>query len=175
MAREWEQFTTEKEWEVYLKRLVKTNDEALYKAIVLIYNNQTEEEKQRRESVEDNNIGFTKWDAQEMSEMALAIKCGKGLTVGQVAKARNKMTKYWRQLMDNSLQRMEREKREREEKIAKERLEQFRIHNETLRCCSDEGKMCEYGICDECVLTCGIQMKLDLQQEEVRNEEKEKE
>lgn len=163
MSHIWETFKTEKEWETYLKNLVSTNDKALFEAIVLVYNNQTDEEKARYESVEDNNVGFTKWDAQEMSEMAIAIKDGKTLTPGQIAKARNKMKKYWKQLMQNSIQRMEREKREHEEKVAQERLEQFRMHNEMLKKCSDKGKACEYGICDECILTCGFQMKLNLQ------------
>ena len=47
----WEYFTSQKQWESYLKDLVRTNDQALLRAIVLIYDNQTDEEK--LEAVDD--------------------------------------------------------------------------------------------------------------------------
>ena len=35
----WEYFTSQKQWETYLKDLLKTNNKALLRAIVLIYDN----------------------------------------------------------------------------------------------------------------------------------------
>lgn len=52
----WEYFTSQKQWEAYLKDLLKTNDKALLRAIVLVYDNQTPEEKDKGESIEDNCI-----------------------------------------------------------------------------------------------------------------------
>ena len=43
-----------------------------------------------------------------------------------------------------------------------ERLNLFREHIEILRKCSEEGISCEYGICDECPLTTGFQLKMSL-------------
>ena len=93
----WEYFTNQKQWKLYLKNLLKTNNNALLKAILLIYDNQTEEEKNKGESIEDNCIGFSKVDAKEMGKIAIKIKAGKALTEGELAKSRNKMQKYWKQ------------------------------------------------------------------------------
>lgn len=40
-----------------------------------------------------------------------------------------------------------------------EKLERFRQDIETLRKCSEEGISCEYGICDECPITTGFQLR----------------
>lgn len=162
MAAVWEAFKTNEEWKRYLQNLVKTNDRALYKAIVLIYDSQTEEEKAKEESVEDNYVGFTKVDAKELGDIAKKIKAGQQLTDGELAKSRNKMTKYWKQLMVISKRQMaEREEAERLERIRVGR-QHFEDSIETLRRCSEEGIACDYGICDECPVTQGLQMRLNL-------------
>ena len=162
MTAIWECFTSQKQWKAYLKDLLKTNDKALLRAIVLIYDNQTPEEKDKGESIEDNCIGFSKIDAKEMGDIARKIKANKALTKGELAKSRNKMQKYWKQLMIIS-------KKQAEAKIAAEelatqkenaeKLERFRQDIETLRKCSEEGISCEYGICDECPITTGFQLR----------------
>ena len=81
----WEYFTSQKQWELYLKDLIRTNDTALLQSIICIYNNQTEEEKTKGKSIEDNCIGFSKIDAAEMGEIARKIKAGKALTKGELA------------------------------------------------------------------------------------------
>ena len=161
----WEYFTSQKQWEAYLKDLLKTNDKALLRAIVLVYDNQTPEEKDKGESIEDNCIGFSKIDAKEMGDIARKIKANKALTKGELAKSRNKMQKYWKQLMIISEKRAETKKlqeqkelEEQKEVIEKfERLKRFRQDIETLRKCSEKGISCEYGICDECPIITGFQ------------------
>lgn len=169
----WEYFTSQKQWEAYLKDLLKTNDQALLKSIVLVYNNQTDEEKNKGESIEDNCIGFSKIDAKEMSDIAKKIKAGKALTKGELAKSRNKMQKYWKQLMIISKKQAEAKKLQKQKELeakmaeeelaarkeAAEKLERFRQDIETLRKCSEEGISCEYGICDECLITTGFQLR----------------
>ena len=49
---EWDNFTNQKQREKYLRNLVRTNEKALLKSIMLIYNNQTFEEKEPT-SIED--------------------------------------------------------------------------------------------------------------------------
>lgn len=172
----WEYFTSQKQWELYLKDLIRMNDTALLQSIVCIYNNQTEEEKNKGKSIEDSCIGFSKIDAAEMGEIARKIKAGKALTKGELAKSRNKMQKYWKQLMIISKQKAESKRKAaeaeelrkaEEEAIAlkqheQERLQRFREYHEVLRRCAEEGIACEYGICDECPITTGFQLKLDL-------------
>lgn len=166
----WERFTSRKQWETYLKDLVATNDKALKRAIVLIYNNQTEEEKNKEESLEDNLSGFSKIDAKEMGEIARKILKGRELTDGEISKSRNKMKKYWRQLMliskKQARDKKAREQIELESKIDEERpvrLDLFREYNETIRKCVEEGISCEYGICDECPVMTGFQMRMKIE------------
>lgn len=162
MTAVWEAFKTNEQWKQYLQNLVKTNDRALYKAIVLIYDNQTEEEKAKEQSVEDNYIGFTKVDAKVLGDIAKKIKAGQQLTAGELAKSRNKMAKYWKQLMVISKRQMaEREQAERAERIRVGK-QYFKDSIEALRRCSEGGVACDYGICDECPVTQGLQMRLNL-------------
>ena len=149
---EWKYFTNQKQWESYLKNLVKTNDNALLKAITLIYDNQTQEEKNKDESIEDNRIGFSKIDAYEMGQIARKIKSGQPLTKGEIAKSRNKMQKYWKQLMIISKEKAELEELQEIEKELHKSFEEHFKENETLQMC-EEGKSCEYGICSECPLS----------------------
>lgn len=158
----WEYFTSQKQWEAYLKDLLKINDKALLRAIVLVYDNQTPEEKDKGESIEDNCIGFSKIDAKEMGDIARKIKANKALTKGELAKSRNKMQKYWKQLMIISKKQAEAKLAEEELAVQKEdaeKLERFRQDIETLRKCSEEGISCEYGICDECPIITGFQLR----------------
>lgn len=153
----WEYFTNQKQWKLYIKNLLKTNNNALLKAILLIYDNQTEEEKNKGESIEDNCTGFNKVDAKEMGKIAIKIKAGKALTEGELAKSRNKMQKYWKQLMIISKQKQRKKILQEQMKIESKlneyeyevKLKQFREYNEIVRKCN-EGIQCAYGICDEC-------------------------
>lgn len=148
----WEAFTTNKQWESYLKQLLKTNDVALFRAIVIIYDNQTDEEKHKGESVEDNNVGFSKYDAKELSTIAQKLKARRPLSQAELARSRNKMPKYWRQLMVISKRRMAARKA-LEDEIRKEMqgsIAPTTTQVYALRECSDEGITCTYGICDEC-------------------------
>lgn len=147
----WIHFTNQKQWESYLKNLIKVNDRALLKSITLIYNNQTNEEKDKGESIEENKIGFSKIDAYEMGKIAIKIKEGKPLTKGELAKSRNKMQKYWKQLMIISKRKMKAEEEFRKslDKITEVIKTQWAEYEEILSQCL-EGKSCSYGICSEC-------------------------
>lgn len=165
----WEYFTTNKQWENYIKDLLQKNDGALLRAIVIIYDNQTEEEKRKRQSIDENRIGFSKIDVKEMSAIAKKVKAGKELTEGELAKSRNKMKKYWKQLMVYSKNRAELRNMQiqRDDEIElqekkEEKLNQFREALAVIELCSEKGIECEYGICDECPLTIGLQMKLNM-------------
>lgn len=155
----WKYFTTEKQWEAYLKDLLWYNDNALLKSILMIYNRQ----------IKSNKIGFTKVDAQEMDRLARKIKDGQTLTYAELERARNKMPKYWRQLMEILKQSEQPHERAAVDKIKqmeekdryKVKKQLFRESIEILRKCAEEGISCDYGICNECPLTKGYQLHLD--------------
>ena len=52
----WKSYS-QKEWEIEIKVLLKTNDVALKRAIVLIYELQTDEDKNLGVAKEENNVG----------------------------------------------------------------------------------------------------------------------
>lgn len=108
--RVWETFTNQQQWKEYLQNLVRTNDKALYRAIILIADYQTPEEKALGETIDHNNVGFGAVDAEMLTGIALRLKCGGRLTERERAICRNKMPKYWRQLMNISKRRMSSEK-----------------------------------------------------------------
>lgn len=161
MATPWEQFTKDTEWKQYLQNLVGTNDKALLKAIVLVYDQQTLEEKQFGESKEENDVGFTKVDAKVLGDIAEKIKQGQQLTAGELAKSRNKMKKYWKQLMCISKRQLEQKRVEEQQRLNEQKKQQFEESIETLRKCSEDGIACGYGICDECPVTQGLQMRFN--------------
>lgn len=165
----WKYFTTQEQWKAYLQDLVSTNTNACLKAITCIDNWQTEPERQQGESTEENGVGWTKYDAKEMGQLANKIRNGQALTDGELAKAKNKMKKYWKQLMQISKRQMEQREAEEQAKleqeareVAEQKRQQFEEVLEVLRKCGEEGIACEYGICGECPLTRGYQLRLSL-------------
>lgn len=105
----WESFTNQQQWKEYLQNLVRTNKRALYRAIVLIADLQTNEEKAYGATIEHNGVGFGSIDAELMTSLALRIKAGGELSERELAICRNKMPKYWRQLMVISKRNMKKE------------------------------------------------------------------
>lgn len=113
-VRPWTTFTNQQQWKEYLQDLVKRNDKALIRAIEVIYDRQTEHEKYYGVTVEENGQGFGKVDAEFFTSIVTQLRSGKGLTKKQLAVARNKMPKYWRQLMIVSKEKMAKEERDAE-------------------------------------------------------------
>ena len=106
----WETFSNQKQWKEYLQNLVRTNKKALYRAIVVIADYQTPEEKAWGMTIDHNGVGFGAVDAEMMTALALRIKNGGELTEKELAICRNKMPKYWRQLYRISKAKMEKER-----------------------------------------------------------------
>lgn len=105
----WETFTNQQQWKDYLQNLVRTNDRALIRSIYVIYGRQTDGEKMHGVTTEHNGRGFGKIDAEFFTELVVKMKHGGTLTDKQMAIARNKMPKYWRQLMEVSKENMKKE------------------------------------------------------------------
>lgn len=177
----WRSFTKQSEWKAYLQNLVMTNGSACLRAIVCIDDRQTEHERLHSKSIEENGVGWTKNDAREMGQIASKVRRRVPLSDAELAKSRNKMKKYWKQLMDVAQMRSEQKERlERAEAKARAEEEYRREYEqrkmlfeqalETLRKCGEEGIACEYGICGECPLAQGYQLRLPI--ESLKEEEK---
>ena len=110
MDRPWDKFTTQKEWKAYLQELIRTNDQALYRAILLIDARQTDMEKAMGATFESNKRGFGASHAPFLTNMALRIRGGAELTPQMKAISRNMMVHYWKQLYHLSLEKQRRER-----------------------------------------------------------------
>lgn len=156
MPKIWEQFKTQKQWKEYLTNLLKTNDNALKLSVVRIYDQQTFEEQVKKESIEENKVGFTKVDALFLGDVAEKVKTNQKLTSKELAILRNKMPKYWKQLMRISkakmeMQCLEQQKQMEEYKINFEHFQE-QHQREKVRC-FEQGISCSYGCCDECQMS----------------------
>ena len=83
-----------------MRRVLETSDEQLMKAVVKLYDYQTDDEKKGRETIHDNAVGFNKPDASFLTGMA-RLYSDQGLekmTDKQIAKTRKLMLKYIAQL-----------------------------------------------------------------------------
>ena len=77
-----------------VKELIATNDKAVLNALVIIYNNQTYDEKVVGNTVEHNNIGFNGLDGDILSSFAKQYIVRKTLSPKQMVIAKKKMPKY---------------------------------------------------------------------------------
>lgn len=83
-----------------IKNLLSTNDKAVCRAVVAIYNKQTDCEKDCAETTDANGVGFNGADANILSSFAEWILKRGYLTEKQMVIARKKMMKYAKQLTD---------------------------------------------------------------------------
>ena len=82
-----------------IKNLILTNDKAVYRALLLLYSFQTEEEKYLEVTKTVNGKGFNKLDTEQLSSFARQILGGKHLTQKQLYVARYKLVKYSNQIL----------------------------------------------------------------------------
>ena len=93
---------TKAEWKTYIKGLLDRSDKAVARALIVIYNNQQEHEKQAHRSIEHDNKGFSSYDAPVILPIAEVAAAGFKLNEGSIEIARPIIKKYWRQLMEAS-------------------------------------------------------------------------
>lgn len=90
---------TQKEWRRELQSLLLASDEALERAIIRIWEQQTYSEQEAGMAIIVDGVGFNKFDAPLMSKYARQLLYTGALTTYQKKKARSVMPKYWKQLM----------------------------------------------------------------------------
>lgn len=81
-----------------IQQMLTTNDRAVIRGILAIFNNQTSDEKQSEQTRLNNGIGFNGADAPIMSSFAKQIQQNRPLTDRQMEIARRRMLKYAGQL-----------------------------------------------------------------------------
>ena len=83
-----------------IQALLAQNDKAVARAVVAIYNRQTEDEKASAVTVKDNGVGFSGIDARRGTYYAeYVMKTGR-LSGRHLELARKMVSKYWRQLAE---------------------------------------------------------------------------
>lgn len=93
---------TSKEWKHYIKSIILTDIEAMKRALLIVYENQTLAEKKSCTSLETNGIGFSRNDVKEMSRIAMNVSNGLKLKEKEVCYLQEKLPKYWKQIMKKS-------------------------------------------------------------------------
>ena len=81
-----------------IKELLMTNDKAVARGLVALYNCQTDNEQFGECTTESNGVGFNKFDAELMTNMAKWYIAKGFLTSKQIAIVRKKIVKYAGQL-----------------------------------------------------------------------------
>ena len=102
------------EWREYIQGLLRTSDNAVKSALVLLLSLQEEDEKRDNKSLHENGVGFNKVDADFLGRMAKRVAAGTELTDSQMQACRWSLMKYWRQLADRSKANLVRMRAERD-------------------------------------------------------------
>lgn len=87
--------------------LLKNNDKAVCRALIVIYNNQTFDEQSEEHTTHHNGVGFSGFDAEIGTKMATFYISQGYLTPKQIAVWRKvdrygniRIGKYWKQLIE---------------------------------------------------------------------------
>lgn len=147
---DWRDFTKDSQWKTYLKVLLMTNEKSLEKAIMMIYNNQTREEKIVGKSVSHNAVGFNRWDSEEMSGIAEKIKRGEKLLPNEITHSKVIMPKYWKQIMNIVKYRHKIDQEAQIRAFEQLQAKQYEEIEKALKSCLEDNIPCSYGLCDEC-------------------------
>lgn len=83
-----------------IHQLLDANPKAVYAAMRQMQKRQTAAEQAQHATTESNGIGWSKYDAEWMSEMIKNVDHWGSLTPRQLAPTRNKLKRYWRQLVE---------------------------------------------------------------------------
>lgn len=84
----------------FLKKMLATNPKWAMKALVTIYNYQTEDEKQSEGTYYHNNIGFSECDAHIMTSLAEQYLKYRRLSEEQMKFVYKYIPRYWRQILE---------------------------------------------------------------------------
>lgn len=91
-------FQSQAEAKRVIQASIDTNDRAVLRALKLIYAKQTEHEKESERTHDANGVGFSAFDAEILTSFCNQLQERSTLSDKQMAIARKKIRKYWKQL-----------------------------------------------------------------------------
>lgn len=91
---------TKKDKQSYIKNMVSTNQDWAIRALLRIFNNQTEDEQCIGHTKENNGIGFSGADSDILTSFAKQVLSGRQLSQKQMSIVYKRMPRYSRQLMN---------------------------------------------------------------------------
>jgi hypothetical protein len=92
---------TPKKWDKEsIQALLTKREDAVIRALLVLYGRQTTEEQRGKHTTEVNGRGFNQHDAPFLTEMVRSLQQWGRLTPKQMAVTRNKVKRYWRQLAE---------------------------------------------------------------------------
>lgn len=106
----WQTPKSKKETTEKILELLRTNDGAVVRALMRIYERQTQDEQRREDTNKHNDIGFTIHDARLYTRFAKQWVERQWLSERQMEVLRAGMLKYGRQLTEIALEHNPREK-----------------------------------------------------------------
>lgn len=93
---------TQQQWKEYIQEVLAKDDAALTRALLIVYDNQTDAEKHSKAGLDHNGVGFDKNDVKPLSEAAELIENGIAVPVELWAYVKERVPRYWRQIMEVS-------------------------------------------------------------------------
>jgi hypothetical protein len=97
------EFTSKESLVMALKQQISTRDNQALKALVTVFNNQTEDEQMAEDVRVYNNVGFTPFDAEFMTSLAKQYISKNYLSPKQLSYVKKVMPKYARQLIEQAI------------------------------------------------------------------------
>ena len=93
---------TQKVVSSFIKEKLKINDKWALRALDVVFNFQTEMEKNLLQTREHNNVGFTSFDAEFLTSLALQFRERGCLSPKQMSCLHKLIPKYWKQILSVS-------------------------------------------------------------------------
>lgn len=88
-----------------IQKLIDENDQAVARALMVVYNNQTTDEKQSKDTYHDNGVGFSSLDAEVLTDVAEKWKYWqRWASARQCNMVRRRVRKYWKQILQHMLE-----------------------------------------------------------------------
>ena len=107
---DYRNFTNQKQWKAYIQKLLYTNQKALLKALIVLYDFQEADEKMYGAAIHENKVGFSKNDSEILSKIAEKFISGQKLTQHEYYIVQTKIPHYWKQIMWRMKEKIKKEK-----------------------------------------------------------------
>ncbi len=83
-----------------IKELLASSDEMVRRSLIVLYQQQTTDERMEGATIEKNNVGFNAFDAKFCTHLAQRLIKGGPLSYSEIGTARRMLMKYAKQLAE---------------------------------------------------------------------------